>query len=69
MTLQAVGAYVLTLCPHAALCCPACVYDSWQKRNTEVISWSAMELLYNERQMKYFAQDADMPRYGLEYGL
>ncbi len=57
---------VLTLCLLAAVCCPACVYDSWQSRRTEVISWSAMELLYNERQMKYFAQDADMPRCGLD---
>ncbi|EFJ40530.1 hypothetical protein VOLCADRAFT_121711 [Volvox carteri f. nagariensis] len=34
----------------------------WRSRRSNAISWSAMELLFNERQRKYFAEDADLPR-------
>ncbi|GLC47538.1 hypothetical protein PLESTB_001403000 [Pleodorina starrii] len=34
----------------------------WSKRRRgDAISWSAMEMLMNERQRRYFAEDADMP--------
>ncbi|GLI69609.1 hypothetical protein VaNZ11_014276 [Volvox africanus] len=34
----------------------------WSNRRSDAISWSAMEMLFNERQRKYFAEDADLPR-------
>ncbi len=36
--------------------------EYWKQRQINVVSWSAMEMLYNERQLRYFKQDADLPR-------
>jgi len=35
--------------------------DAWRQRNVNVITWSAVDMLYNQRQRRYFAQDADLP--------
>ncbi|GFR40632.1 hypothetical protein Agub_g1214 [Astrephomene gubernaculifera] len=37
--------------------------DWWVRRPpAQQLSWSAMELLFDERQRRYFAEDADLPR-------
>jgi len=36
--------------------------SSWQPRADRTVSWSAMEMLFTRRQLKYFKQDADTPR-------
>jgi hypothetical protein len=37
--------------------------EFWQRRHISTISWSAMEMLYSERQQQLYAQDADLPRW------
>lgn len=34
--------------------------DWWRQRNVSVISWSAMEMLYNKRQVELYREDADL---------
>jgi len=35
--------------------------EYWQPRQRTELSWSAMEMVYNERQLHHFREDADMP--------
>lgn len=35
--------------------------DAWRQRDINVITWSAVDMLYNQRQKKYFGKDADLP--------
>ncbi len=54
----------LCVCVYVCLCFIQVVGDLeyWKQRPINVISWSAMEMLFNERQLKYYRQDADLPR-------
>ncbi len=35
--------------------------DAWRRRHINVITWSAVDMLYNQRQQRYYGQDADLP--------
>ena len=37
--------------------------EYWKRRHFSTISWSAVEMLYSERQLKWFKQDMDVPRW------
>ena len=37
--------------------------EYWKRRHFSTVSWSAVEMLYSERQMKWFKQDMDVPRW------
>ncbi|KAG2494742.1 hypothetical protein HYH03_006989 [Edaphochlamys debaryana] len=39
----------------------------WKKRRSSTISWSVMDLLYDERKKKYFQGDADIPTDGRSF--
>jgi cell division protease FtsH len=36
--------------------------EAWKQRRINVITWSAMEMLYTDRQKKMYREDMDMPR-------
>jgi hypothetical protein len=36
--------------------------EYWKRRHFSTVSWSAVEMLYSERQLKWFKQDMDVPR-------
>ena len=37
--------------------------EYWKRRHFSTISWSAVEMLYSERQMKWFEADMDVPKH------
>lgn len=37
--------------------------EFWKQRRFRTVSWSAAEMLYTERQMKWFRGDMDIPKY------
>lgn len=36
--------------------------DAWKQRRISVITWSAMDMLYSQRQIELYKEDADLPR-------
>ena len=34
----------------------------WKQRHINVITWSAIEMLYTESQLKHYREDMDVPR-------
>lgn len=36
--------------------------DWWKQRRINVITWNAIDMLYSERQLKYYREDMDVPR-------